>query len=55
MVCPAGDHVNLSKALRRMIFGTGLRHEMAEAAWQVGQALPGWPTQVREFAEALTG
>jgi glycosyltransferase involved in cell wall biosynthesis len=55
VVCPAGDHINLSKALRRMIFGTGLRHSMAEAAWQVGQRLPGWPKQVREFAEALTG
>jgi glycosyltransferase involved in cell wall biosynthesis len=55
VVCPAGDHINLSKALRRMIFGTGLRHEMAEAAWQVGQTLPDWPTQVREFAQALAG
>ena len=55
VVCPAGDHINLSKALRRLIFGAGLRHEMAEAAWQVGQTLPGWPTQVREFAQALTG
>ncbi len=54
VVCPAGDHINLSKALRRLIFGTGLRRAMAEAAWQVGQTLPSWPTQVREFAEALT-
>jgi glycosyltransferase involved in cell wall biosynthesis len=54
VVCPAGDHINLSKALRRMIFGAGLRHTMAEAAWQVGQELPGWPMQVRGFAEALT-
>ena len=28
---------------------------MAEAAWQVGQALPGWPTQVREFAAGAGG
>jgi glycosyltransferase involved in cell wall biosynthesis len=55
VVCPAGDHTNLSKALRRLIFSAGLRHTMAEAAWQVGQGLPGWPMQVREFAEALTG
>ena len=53
VVCPAGDHINLSKALRRMIFGTGLRREMAEAAWQVGQTLPNWPTQARIFAQAL--
>jgi len=55
VVCPAGDHNNLSKALRRMIFGTALRREMAEAAWQVGQTLPSWPAQVREFTQALVG
>ena len=54
VVCPAGDHVNLSKALRRLIFGKELRRRMAEAAWQVGQALPSWRTQAREFVQALT-
>jgi glycosyltransferase involved in cell wall biosynthesis len=53
VVCPVGDPVNLSKALRRMIFGNDLRRGMAEAAWQVGQTLPSWQTQVREFAQAL--
>jgi len=53
VVCPVGDHTNLSKALRRLIFGTGLRREMADAAWQVGQTLPDWRTQAREFAQAL--
>jgi glycosyltransferase involved in cell wall biosynthesis len=53
VVLPVGDHNNLSKALRRMIFGTALRREMAEAAWQVGQTLPSWHTQVTAFAEAL--
>jgi glycosyltransferase involved in cell wall biosynthesis len=53
VVCPVGDQVNLSKALRRLIFGKELRRRMAEAAWQVGQTLPGWQTQVREFAQAL--
>jgi glycosyltransferase involved in cell wall biosynthesis len=53
VVCPPGDHVNLSKALRRMIFGLPLRRAMAEAAWQAGQALPDWKTQAREFAQAL--
>jgi glycosyltransferase involved in cell wall biosynthesis len=53
VVTPAGDHTNLSKALRRLMFGANLRREMAEAAWQVGQTLPGWQTQVREFAQAL--
>jgi hypothetical protein len=32
-----------------------LRREMAEAAWQVGQTLPSWHTQVTAFAEALEG
>jgi glycosyltransferase involved in cell wall biosynthesis len=53
-VCQPGDHVNLSKALRRLIFDTTLRHNVAEAAWQVGQTFPGWPTQVGRFAQALT-
>lgn len=55
VVCPVGDRVNLSKALRRLIFGVALRRDMAEAAWQVGQSLPSWQTQVREFAQALSG
>jgi glycosyltransferase involved in cell wall biosynthesis len=55
VVCPPGDQVNLSKALRRLIFGVGLRRAMAEAAWQVGQTLPSWQTQAREFAQALAG
>ena len=55
VVCHPGDHINLSKALRRLIFDTTLRHDVAEAAWQVGQALPDWQTQTRKFAEALAG
>ena len=53
VVTPEGDHNNLSKALRRLIFGADLRRAMAEASWQVGQTLPNWPTQVREFVQAL--
>jgi hypothetical protein len=53
VVCPPGEQVNLSKARRRLIYGTALRRDMAEAAWQRGQMLPNWPTQVREFAQAL--
>ncbi len=55
VVCQPGDHINLSKALRRLIFDATLRHDMAEAAWQVGQTLPSWQTQAREFAQALAG
>jgi glycosyltransferase involved in cell wall biosynthesis len=53
VVCEVGDLVTYSKAIRRMIFDTELRAEMAEAAWQAGQALPGWPAQGAAFAEAL--
>jgi glycosyltransferase involved in cell wall biosynthesis len=53
-VVPAGDHTNLSKALRRMIFGSDLRRAMADAAWKVGQTLPDWRTQARDFVQALT-
>jgi glycosyltransferase involved in cell wall biosynthesis len=53
VVCHPGDHINLSKALRRLIFDATLRHGVAEAAYRVGQALPNWQTQAREFIQAL--
>jgi len=52
MVQP-GDKDTLSKALRRVIFGVALRHDMAEAAWQSGRHLPAWDEQSRAFATAL--
>jgi glycosyltransferase involved in cell wall biosynthesis len=55
VVCPAGDQDQLSKALRRLIFGTALRRDMAKAAWRVGRTLPDWPTQAAAFATALQG
>lgn len=54
-VVPVGDRINLSKALRRLIFGVALRRDMAEAAWRIGQTLPNWQTQASEFAQALVG
>ena len=36
VVCPAGDHINLSKALRRMIFGAGT------ASRDGGSGVAGW-------------
>ena len=54
VVCPTGDRDQLSKAMRRMIFGTALRRDMAEAAWQAGRALPSWQTQIEAFAAALS-
>ena len=44
VVSPPGDHVSLTKALRRMIFDAELRREMAEAAWQAGQRCRAGPT-----------
>jgi glycosyltransferase involved in cell wall biosynthesis len=54
VVCEPGDQVQLTKALRRVIFSAPLRQEMGEEAWKIGQTLPGWQTQVRAFADALT-
>ena len=52
-VCPVGDADTLSKTLRRVIYDTRLRREMAEAAWHAGQALPDWATQAKRFVAAL--
>jgi glycosyltransferase involved in cell wall biosynthesis len=54
-VCEPGDHEQLSKALRRLVFSSALRKEMAEAAWQVGHALPSWGSQAQEFVHVLEG
>ncbi len=48
-----GDHAELSKALRRMIFDAALRRAMADAAFAAGAALPGWDEQARRFAAVL--
>ena len=53
IVAPPGDHEQLSKSMRRLIFSPALRREMADVAWKVGRALPDWPSQVRAFAAAL--
>ncbi len=53
MLVQPGDRDTLSKSLRRIIFSGELRREMAEAAWQAGQALPSWDAQARAFAVAL--
>jgi glycosyltransferase involved in cell wall biosynthesis len=48
-----GDHAALGRAMRRPIFDAALRAEMAEAAWQAGQRLPGWDTRAAAFADEL--
>jgi glycosyltransferase involved in cell wall biosynthesis len=52
-ICPVGDRDQISKSLRRLIFGEDLRHAIAEQAWQAGQTLPSWQTQAALFVEAL--
>jgi glycosyltransferase involved in cell wall biosynthesis len=52
-ICPPGDRDQLSKALRRLIFGRELRQEMAEEAWRVGQTLPSWKAQGNLFGLAI--
>ncbi len=54
VVCPLDDRDQLSKSLRRIIFSQPLRQEMADAAWQAGQALPSWRDQASLFARILT-
>ncbi|PWS36869.1 glycosyl transferase family 1 [Falsiroseomonas bella] len=53
VVSPPGDVVSLGKAMRRAIFDTALRAEMAEAAWQAGQRLPRWADRATAFAAEL--
>jgi len=53
LVCPAGDRDQVSKSLRRLIFGTDLRREIADNAWLLGQTLPSWTDQAASFARAL--
>ncbi len=55
VIVEPGDVVQLSKAMRRLIFSVELRAEMAEAAWRAGREFPDWATQIRAFAAALGG
>ncbi|WP_158746033.1 glycosyltransferase family 4 protein [Acidisphaera sp. L21] len=52
VVCTPGDVTGLSKSIRRVIFDTALRADMANAAWDLGQTLPGWQSQAALFVEA---
>lgn len=53
IVSPPGDVASLTKGLRRVIFDTGLRTGMAEAAWEAGQRLPRWTDRADRFLEEL--
>ena len=52
-VCALEDEPTLSKCLRRVVFDAALRAEMAEAAWQAGRDLPGWPAQAGLLDQVL--
>jgi glycosyltransferase involved in cell wall biosynthesis len=54
VIVQPGDHVQLGKALRRMVFDSVLRATMAEAAFAVGATLSGWDAQIIAFEDALT-
>lgn len=54
-VCGIDDLATYSKALRRMIFDTDLRAQMAAAAREAGAALPGWAGQAAAFAGVIEG
>ncbi|MGH7067791.1 MAG: glycosyltransferase [Acetobacteraceae bacterium] len=48
-----GDTVQLTKALRRLIFDRDLRATMGEASWQAGKALPDSGTVGARFCSAV--
>ena len=53
VVSPPGNVASLGRGLRRAIFDTDLRAQMAEAAWQAGQSLPRWHDRAASFAQEL--
>jgi glycosyltransferase involved in cell wall biosynthesis len=53
ILAPPGDVTSYSRAMRRPIYDTALRAEMAEAAWQAGQALPRWPDRAAAFLREI--
>jgi glycosyltransferase involved in cell wall biosynthesis len=53
VIAAVDDHNALSRAMRRPIFDTALRAEMAEASWRAGQGLPRWPDRAATFLKAL--
>lgn len=55
LACPLDDEPTLSKCLRRLVFDGALRADMADASWQAGQDLPGWPAQAALLDTVVRG
>jgi glycosyltransferase involved in cell wall biosynthesis len=53
IIAAPGDVTALGRAMRRPIFDVDLRAEMADAAWQAGQALPRWSDRAEAFAAEM--
>ena len=53
VVAPPGDAIQLSKAMRRIIFDPALRADMAASSWRAGQSLPRWADQAALFVGAV--
>jgi glycosyltransferase involved in cell wall biosynthesis len=52
-LCAMDDMATFGKCVRRALFDRPLREDMAAAAWDAGQALPGWAAQAGTFVAAL--
>ncbi len=55
LACALDDEPTLSKCLRRLVFDSALRTDMAAASWDAGQRLPGWPEQAALLETILKG
>ena len=52
-ICPLEDMASFGKCLRRLLFDTDLRADMAEAALAAGRSLPRWSDRARELLTFL--
>jgi glycosyltransferase involved in cell wall biosynthesis len=52
-ICPLDDMASFGKCLRRLLFDTDLRADMAATALSTGQSLPRWTDRAREFKNFL--
>jgi glycosyltransferase involved in cell wall biosynthesis len=52
-ICPLEDMASFGKCLRRLLFDTDLRADIAEAALAAGRSLPRWSDRARELLTFL--